>query len=173
VRCLSTALRMRSSLPIQATSATFFGLPAVRASAHRTPCDLRVVARGATRAPIYNAQPSPPISHPTLGAPTSKGTGIPIERGDAHQGGELLASARPPSSANSARSVLASTGPTPGTRRAKALRSHARSGSLRSPRRGQNRGVLSSSFSSHRTCASIRLRTGLVVAAPKRFFSEQ
>jgi hypothetical protein len=90
VRCLSTALRMRSSLRIQATSATFFGLEGAQQPLIELLDSLRVVARGDEGTHVQRSpHPRSPTPHR---APTSKGTGIPIERGDAHQGGELLAS---------------------------------------------------------------------------------
>ena len=74
-----------------------------------------------------------------------------------------------PSSGSSANSVLASTGPTPGTLLSKASFSrHARLPLIASSRSPSMR---SSSLSSHRTCASMRFFTGSLVAVPRRFLS--
>src|ERR687890_2143776 len=76
---------------------------------------------------------------------------------------------RLPSSGSSAKSVLATTGPTPGTPRKSS--SFLRQVGLSLIASSRSRSVRESSFSNHLTCASMRRRTVLVVAAPRRLFS--
>src|SRR5215218_3682936 len=76
---------------------------------------------------------------------------------------------RLPSSGSSAKSVLATTGPTPGTPRSSS--SFSRQVGLSSIASSRSRSMRESSFSNHLTCASRRLRTALVVATPRRLFS--
>src|SRR5215207_8739294 len=76
---------------------------------------------------------------------------------------------RLPSSGSSAKSVLATTGPTPGTPRKSS--SFSRQVGLLTIASSRSLSVRESSFSNHLTCACRRPRTALVVAAPRRFFS--
>src|SRR3954469_25108639 len=97
--------------------------------------------------------------------------GVSVERSDTHQGCQLLGIKFSTTQLGqlSARRVLARTGPTPGTLLSSS--SFSRQMALARIVSSRSESVLSSSFSSHRTCASIRFLTGLLAIAPRRFFS--
>src|SRR3954467_12633012 len=97
--------------------------------------------------------------------------GVSVERSDTHQGCQLLGIKFSTTQLGqlSARRVLARTGPTPGTLLSSS--SFSRQMALARIVSARAESVLSSSFSSHRTCASIHFLTGLLAIAPRRFFS--
>src|SRR3954470_19625449 len=97
--------------------------------------------------------------------------GVSVERSDTHQGCQLLGIKFSTTQLGqlSARRVLARTGPTPGTLLSSS--SFSRQMALARIVSSRSESVLSSSFSSHRMCASIRFLTGLLAVAPRRFFS--
>src|SRR5215217_3454488 len=125
--------------------------------------------RVATKAPMYGAcltlsLPPHTVRRPRR-VPESRFKGATPTKAASCLG----VSSPPPSSGNSAISVLAKTGPTPGTPRESASFSRQVGLSRIAPSRSPS--VRASSFSSHFMCASMRFPTGLLAAAPRRFFS--
>src|SRR5215216_1471403 len=106
------------------------------------------------------------FSNPRPAAPhratASQSARVAIERSEERR-------QREPSSGSSARSVLQSTGPTPGTLLKRA--SFSLRVGLFSMVSSRSRSVRESSFSSHLMWASMRPQTALEVLAPRRFFS--